>query len=141
MNPELLEKGVDMQDGQATERNYRRYLELGGIIDEKDYENALERAGNAGKPVESRISQAEGIAEHAGIELHSQEDAVDERVSLYGILRSDVRPEGVRHHHSQITDQRIFMEVLRMLGDVESIGKMVEAYPNISFEYQRGADE
>jgi len=44
-----------------------------------------------------------------------------------------VRPEDIEHHHSQMSDQRLFAETLRMLGDVASLGKLIEAYPSISF--------
>ena len=57
---------------------------------------------------------------------------VDSKIILYGILRGDVRPEGVEYHHDEMSDQRLFAEALRMLGDAESLDKMIEAYPNIS---------
>ena len=123
------------------EKNYQRYLELGGIINEKDYDSALERSENITTLKETLIRQAEKIAESTGIELHNTEGAIDQRIILYGILRDDVRPEEVEHHHSQMSDQRIFVEALRMLGDTESLDKMIKRYPNISFRYQRGNDK
>lgn len=139
---------------------HRRYLELGGIINENDFESALDRMGperdhegsqrasvsygvgsalDRKEPsVRASISQAIGIAEYAGIELSGPEDGFDPRVVLYVILRSDVRPEGVKYHHSQMSDQRIFGEVLRMLEDAASLDKLIRAYPNISFKYETG---
>lgn len=140
MNKKLLEKGADMQDA-LEENSYQQYLELGGIINEKDYKYALARAQKTTTLSEARIRQAENIVKFAGIELHNTEGAIDQRIMLYGILRSDVRPEGIKHHHSQMSDQRIFVEALRMLGDIESINKMIKKYPNISFEYQRSSDK
>jgi hypothetical protein len=64
--------------------------------------------------------------------LRNTENTIDQRTILYATLRSDVAPKEVEHHHSQMSDQRLFAEVLRMLGDVESLDKMIEAYPNIS---------
>ena len=123
--------------------DYRRYLELGGIINEKDYQSANDRMNSCtletGSPrVRNSIKQVRVIAEHLGIELTGPGDILDPRIILYVILRSEVRPEDVKHHHSQMSDQRIFGEVLRMLGDEDSLDKLVKAHPNISFEYERG---
>lgn len=116
-------------------KNYQHYLELGGIINEKDYDSAIEGVDDADKLSQSLKLQAEIIARTAGIELENTGDSIDKRVVLYEILRSDTRPEGVKRHHDEMSDQRIFMEALRMLGDTESINKMIEAFPNISFKY------
>ena len=35
-------------------------------------------------------------------------------------------------------NQRIFGEVLRMLGDADSLDKLIKTYPNISFKYEKG---
>ncbi len=83
------------------------------------------------------VEQVKEIAKYSGIELRDSGDTLDPRIVLYVILRGDVRPEGVKHHHSQMSDQRIFGEVLRMLGDVDSFDKLVKAHPHISFKYER----
>lgn len=122
---------------EAIEENspYRQYQENGGIINEKDYESALTRAQDAATKTEDILEkQARHIAEFAGIELYDEKDAVDPRVALYGVLRTDAKPEDTAHHHSQMSDQRLFAEALRMLGDTASLQKMIAAYPNISFE-------
>ena len=74
------------------------------------------------------IEQAERMAEFAGIELHDTKDAIDQRTMLYGILRADAKPEEAKYHHSQMSDQRLFAEVLRMLGDTDALGKLINAY-------------
>lgn len=140
MNKELLEKSFGAQD-TPEENNYQQYLELGGIINEKDYEDALAKAQKTTARDEARIRQAENIAKFAGIESHNTEGAIDQRIILYEILRSDVMPKGVKYHHSQMSDQRIFVEALRMLGDVESVDKMIKKYSNISFRYREGDDK
>ncbi|MDO8656985.1 MAG: hypothetical protein Q7K45_07150 [Nanoarchaeota archaeon] len=136
MNKEHLKKGVEVQN-TPEENNYQRYQELGGIINEKDYNGAIKRSENATTVREILIRQAENIAKFAGIELHSTQDAIDPRIILYGILRSDVGPEEVKYHHDQMSDQQIFVEALRILEDTESVDKMIKAHPNISFKYQR----
>lgn len=149
MNKEFFEnKSAVTQDIKEKEtggalENYQRYLELGGIINEKDYQNTIDRMNkthtfNRTDPrVRNKIWQAEGMARYARIELNNSEDDLDPKIVLYVILRSDVRPEGVEYHHSQMSDQCIFGEVLRMLGDADSLDKLVRAYPNISFKYKR----
>src|SRR3989344_4674807 len=122
---------------EAIEENnpYRQYQEIGGIINEQDYESALMRAQDAATTTEDvLVKQAQLIAEFAGIELHNEKDAIDQRAVLYGILRTDAKPENTAHHHSQMPDQRLFAEALRMLGDTASLQKLIAAYPNISFD-------
>ena len=120
-------------------KSYQRYIELGGIINEKDYQSALDRIGNTLNrkewPVRVSILQAMGIAEYARIELSSPENDLDPRVALYVILRNDVRPESVKYHHGQMSDQCIFGEVLRILEDADSLDKLIKVFPNISFKY------
>jgi len=119
--------------GTTNESNYRRYQELGGIINEKDYESALARAENAAEPDKARRKQSEFIARVAGIELRNTKSAIDRRTVLYGILRTDTAPAGVKYHHNQMSDQRLFAEALRMLGDVDSLNKLISTHPNIAF--------
>jgi len=123
------------------ENNYQRYIDMGGIINEKDYNSVLERARSMTTVDETLIGQMKVILDFAGIELHNSKNSVDPRVILYGILRSDVRPKGVKYHHDQMSDQQIFVEALRMLGDTESVNKMIKVHPNTSFKYQRGTDK
>lgn len=120
-------------------KSYERYTELGGIINEKDYQSALDRLGNTldrkELSVRASILQAMGIAEYARIELSISENGFDPRITLYVLLRNDVRPEGIKYHHCQMSDQCIFGEVLRMLEDADSLDKLIMAFPNISFKY------
>ena len=127
MHKEHLEKGVDVQN-PPEKYTYQHYLELGGIINENDYNSAMMRTQNTTRFNESIIRQAENIAKVGGIELHNTGDTVDPKIILYGILRSDVRPEGVKHHHQQMSDQRLFAEVLRMLEDTDALAKLKDAY-------------
>lgn len=117
-----------MEEGNS----YQEYQGLGGIINEKDYQNALARAKNTTTLDDRLVKQSELIARVAGIELCNEKGIIDQRTTLYGVLRSD-KPKGVKYHHCQMSDQRLFAEVLRMLGDVDSLNKLVNTYPNISF--------
>ena len=128
----------------SKDRNdYGCYLELGGIINEEDYQSAIDRMNSRtletmDMRVRNSIRQARKIAEYSGIELTGSEDTLDPRIVLYVILRLDTKPEEVKYHHEQMSDQRIFGEVLRMLGDEDSLDKLAKAHPHISFKYERG---
>ena len=110
---------------------YRQYQESGGIINEKEYESALARARSAATAPEHALKQVGNMAEFAGIELHNTKDAIDQRIILYGILCADKKPEGVKHHHSQMPVQRLFAEALRMLGDTDALNKLIGAYHRV----------
>ncbi len=106
---------------------------MGGIINKKDYESALNKAKNTTTLDIALIKELEFVARIAGIKLRNTKDAIDQKTILYGILRTDAKPKGVKYHHSQMSDQRLFAEVLRMLGDVDSLNKLINTYPHISF--------
>ena len=114
---------------------YQQYLECGGIINEKDYESALARARNAmtapDTPEKELGKEPGNMAKFAGIELHDTEDALDQRTVLYRILRADAKPKEVKYHHSQMSDQRLFAEVLRMLHDEDALKKLIAAYHKV----------
>jgi len=126
-----------------TEISYRCYMKLGGIINEADYQSAIDRMRGAcaldrrEPQIINSIMQVKVMARYSGIALSDSEDASDPRIALYVILRGDIRPTGVKYHHDQMCDQRIFGEVLRMLGDTDSFEKLVKTHPHISFEYER----
>lgn len=140
MSKELLEGPPDMEKG-LEEKSYNNYRKLGGIINEADYNSAFKRLENAKSLDGPTRLQAENIASFSGIELSDKEDSLDKRVLLYGILRSDIRPGGVKYHHDQMSDQQIFMEALRMCGDVESVNKVIHKHPHINFKYQEGSSK
>ena len=111
--------------------SYQRYRELGGIIYEKNYQRALDRARHTVTlDNEKLVGQAEFIAGKSGFTLHNSRGALDQRTILYGILRTDANP-GVKYHHSQMGDQQLFAEALKMLEDEGSLKKLIEAHPNI----------
>jgi hypothetical protein len=111
---------------------YRQYQELGGIINEKDYEGILAKTRNiVTSPGKEMIKQLELMAQFAGIELSNTENATDQRIVLYGILRADTKPEETKYHHSQLSDQRLFAEVLRILGDSNALNKLIGAYHKV----------
>jgi hypothetical protein len=111
--------------------DYSAYRALGGIINENDYICALKKTAEAA-PNEfvTTKRQAVMIARIAGIKLGGE--YTDKRIVLYSILRNDVVENAeVKHHHCQMSDQRLFAETLRMLGDVKSLKKMISTFPNI----------
>jgi len=131
-----------MYPNKKEEESYHQYRNLGGIINEQDYKSALTRAESVTTFDKTRKAQVEGIARFAKIELHNIEGAIDPRIKLYETLRGDIRPEGVERYHGEMSDQRLFAEALRMLGDTKSLDKMIKAYPNISLgDYQKEIKE
>ena len=137
MNKEIFEQ----ETTEIFENNYQNYVELGGIINEEDYQKALNRMNSLNilkirdMQVIDSIRQAIEIADYAEIKINDLDGVLDPKIVLFVILRLDVGPEGVKYHHSQMSDQKIFVEALRMLGDARSRDKMIKAYPNISFKY------
>lgn len=137
MNEQSLENIV--VGGQGTKNNvleeaprnkYEQYRSLGGVINEEDYQSALDRIKGTVSLDKNLISQAGGIARASDIELHNLGGQLDPRVILYGILRTDTNPNA-EYHHSQMSDQKLFAEALRMLGDEDSLQKLIVAHPNI----------
>lgn len=118
--------------GEASENKYALYQEMGGIINEKDYQKAFDTFKEVKSHDQNLTVQTETIARAAGITLHNTRDSLDSRTALYGVLRQDVNPDP-EYHHSQMSDQRLFAEALRMLGDEESLQKLIKSHPHISF--------
>ncbi|MDP3697091.1 MAG: hypothetical protein Q8R55_03595, partial [Candidatus Taylorbacteria bacterium] len=74
------------------------------------------------------MAQVKNLAKFAGIELQNKKSANDLRVKLYAVLREDDKSKEVKYHYNQMSDQRLFAEVLRILGDAESLNKLIGAY-------------
>lgn len=129
-----LEKGLPSKGEEMGVRdiNYRRYRELGGIIDEANYRKALARVGHTTRLIDTLVVQARLIARVAGITLDNSGGYLNAATILYGVLRTDLNP-GTQYHHSQMCDQRLFAEALRMLDCPDLLAKVIEAHPNICF--------
>src|SRR3989339_2096174 len=122
----------EIETGSHHNISYSRYQELGGIINEDDYRSVLERAARTHVTTESLISQAKYTARPAGIDLSKIEGGPDGIINLYGVLRTDINP-GAVHHHGQMSDQRLFVEALRMIDYPDLLEKVISVYPNIDF--------
>ncbi len=118
----------------ADGNNYMRYKGFGGIINQKDYASTLERAKGSKTIDPHSLAQVRGMARQAGITLEDPKTGIDPSIALYAVLRKDVNSEKEKYHHSQMTDQRLFAEALRILGDFELYKKFLNAYPNIFSE-------
>ncbi len=128
---EKPEESEIVQAPVEKERTYAQYQKDGGVIDETNYLSALDRAKSETTPNAPTVLQAELMARTAGIELQSKDDGIDQRVALYAILRGDDKPKDIEHHHSQMSDQKLFAEVLRMTGDTDSLTKFLDANPSL----------
>ena len=113
---------------------YVLYKTLGGVFNEENYKSAFERAAKA-LSTESITAkkQAVAIARHAGIKLDGLH--FNKLTTLYGVLRDDTDDKiEIKHHHCKMSDQRLFAETLRILGDTKSLKKLINAFPNINFK-------
>jgi len=122
-----------MPNKTETGLTYSRYTELGGIINETDYLSIRQRANGILVPNWLLTGQVNIIAGVTGIRLSNNGAALDPITKLYMVMRTDLQPEGVVHHHSQMCDQRLFAEALRILEDEESLNTLFAAHRNISF--------
>ena len=120
--------GEEGQEGKPA-LSYAGYVSHGGLINEKEYQSALTRA-RGGEVSEGARRQAEGIAKFSGITLDALRSDIDPRV-LYGVLRNDTAPRGVVPHYSQMSDQRLFVEMLCMLEEDDAVRSVKNAYPQI----------
>ena len=160
-------KNENVEIKELAKSGYDRYKALGGIINEYDYASAVERAKTASpnrqtvSQVESMADFAElklqePIAQDPRVVLYSilRNDAMptDEVYFKAQTMSDDSQTESSiyrdgntalknekqqKHHHSQMSDQQLFEEVLRMLGDEESLKKFtakkpIKKYPNIA---------
>ena len=120
------DKGLPLgQEIEVWGTSYDDYLRLGGIINERDYISALERAERVREVGPYQAAQVRQMGEVVGTPFDEQV------VRLYGVLRTDQKPPGVQHHHSQMTDQGLLWQVLEMLNRQYEIVGMFMAYPNI----------
>lgn len=129
---ELLLKKEEMVTNKTS---YDRYRELGGIINEVDYQKALARAGQTTSLRKTLVAQAKLIARVAGVPLDDDFQGCPGKITiLYGVLRTDSNSNpGEQYHHSQMCDQRLFAEALRMLDFPDLLAKVIKAHPNICF--------
>lgn len=123
-----------MLENQEEKIEYQKYQESGGIINEKDYNSALERwlnlSQNDRKLNKQKELQAKNMANRTGLDLSENPEKIellDKAIKLYGILRGDTKPDDVQDHHGQMNEQMLFAETLRMSGDTDSLNKFIEA--------------
>ena len=120
---DILQFRPRTESAVENEHEYKEYKALGGILDEMEYRNVLGRIDSSRNvPPNSPTSlQAKVMANVAGITLSP------ETVVLYGILRNDVKPSpDTKNHYSTLTDQKLFAEALRMVGDKDSLATFIE---------------
>ena len=127
---------LETQQGAAVEVNsYEQYRSAGGFLDETDYASVLAQAKNKKTVNSHSLAQAGLMANMAGFELQNRGTQIDLHVVLYDVLCDVLRTVTNRHptayHHSQMADQPLFAEALRMLGNTEALEKFQAAHPNI----------
>lgn len=107
---------------------YETYRESGGVFDEQDYNEILGQNENMAPDQrilnKQREMQAEEMAKLAGIDLNKIQNAVE----VYGVLRSTPTGHDAENHHSQMPDQSLFAEALRISGNMDELYKLIEKY-------------
>jgi len=114
--------------------SYERYLELGGSLERTRFDRLLQRARIDIRESKTCIAQVTAIALASAIEVDCTGDLNDERVAVYKLLRTNaVADVHTANRHISMCDIQIFAETLRVVADVESLKKLAQAYPQISF--------
>lgn len=132
-----------IQNPEVEGGNYRDYKIASGQFfkNETDYSSAIARAGGK-KTIDSHtLAQAQIMARVAGITLEDPKEGIDQLVALYEVLAElranrnlDPKEKDKYNWSKMDSDQRLFAEALRMLGDSESLAKFLAAHPHIFLE-------
>lgn len=117
--------------------SYAGYVALGGRIDEENYSRVMKRVreeSQADFAEDFANDQTKITADISGISLDAirNETGVDPRF-IYGILRHDIGPDDVEHHHGQMSDQQLLVESLRMLEQGSAAQAIIARHPHIQF--------
>lgn len=117
----------------AREYTYAGYASLGGRIDEENYQRVMKKALEISQVsdhevMNSAAAQTKHSAEISGVSLDRihEETGIDPR-AIYAILRNDIAPDGVAHHHVQMSDQQLLVEALRMLEQEHAVRAVIKA--------------
>ncbi len=115
-----------LHDEYAKKYEYKEYRKLGGALSQEEYENVLKRSADGKYAPSSSLWQghANFMAEATGITL------TPEAVVIYGILRSE-NPDPIKEHFSEMSDQKLLAEALRIVGDKISLDIFIEKLPHI----------
>jgi hypothetical protein len=117
-----------------SKHSYDKYQKLGGIFERSVFDELLVRAKKDASKSELYTSHIKMIVWTSGIELDCSHDSDDERIVLYTLLRIDSYEDlEAQNNPSCWSDQRVFAEVLLMVADVDSLEKLKQAHPHISF--------
>jgi len=125
---------MDLEKVKSPEGNsYEKYQSAGGIINKTDYANALAQAKDKKSIDSNSLAQVQVMARRAGIVLQDRGTEIDPRVALYAVLQADTNflNSTPKERYLRDRDQFLFMEVLRMLGDTESLERFLKAHPHI----------
>jgi len=114
--------------------DYERYLELGGSLSRSRFNRLLQKARTDIRESKTCVAQVTAIALASAIKVDCVGDLSDERVVVYKLLRTNaVADVHTTNRHISMCDIQIFAETLRVVADVESLEKLAQAYPQISF--------
>jgi len=112
--------------------SYSKYRRLGGFLDQVGFQKLVEKvqSGSSGSPFHS--SQVAAITLAAGIVFHCSNRESNQRVFVYELLRENVTSDHTRESvYITGSDIRMFAEMLRIAGDIDSLNKLSTAFPHM----------
>lgn len=124
-----MEMNFERAPGPKIEENgYVKYQGMGGILTEEEYANTLAQARDKKAIDAYSLARAKKMAGSVGIELQK---GIDPRAALYDVLRMIhiLDSQGKHKYRSLLGDVHVFAEVLRILGDKESLDKFLQVHP------------
>lgn len=130
---EIQELSVPPNEG-GPKYSYEGYVACGGRIDEVNYRRVMKAVQNAPLDGESAKRQTDITALISGVSLEAirNDTGIDPR-AIYGILRHDHMPLEVKAHHTQMSDQQLLVESLRMLEQEGAVQAIMDKHPHIEF--------
>ena len=112
--------------GEEKRQDYAGYKTLGGVLSQEEYQNVRSHAADKEYIPSGSLwrGHANFMASTAGITLSP------ETVTIYEILRSE-KPDPAKEHYSELGDQKLLAEALRIVGDKNSLDMFIEKLPHI----------
>jgi hypothetical protein len=131
------EAPVELLPESETEYSYAEYLLFDGRIDEENYGRIMKKAqedSQAGIVADFAIRQTKISADISGVSLDAIRDktGIDPRC-IYTILQQDERSDDPKRHHGLISDQKLLVESLRMLGQGRALQAIMDRHSHINF--------
>jgi hypothetical protein len=112
--------------------SYEQYRKLGGILDPDRFMKLSGTVRMDCLQTKICITQITTIALAAKIDLDGASILCDETIAVYKVLRmSTITDAGAPNPVRMLSDEQILADALRIVADVDSLGKLSQAFPHI----------